>query len=326
MAIVQILPAGSSTDAGNGYQRAMADAGTAANAVVEIDGRKIRLTHLDRVLWPAGGLTKRWMLNAYTRLAPALLPHIRGHPITMWRYPQGVHRNGWWQNECRGAPDWLNAYTYTGKDGRDHRHCIIDDLSSLLWMVNLGTVELHPFLFTADEPARPRWLVFDLDPGEPAMTRDACVVALLLREVLEGQGLASFPKSSGAKGVHVYVPLNTRATFDETKAYARTIAVFLAREHPDLVVDRQTRDLRRGKVLVDWLQNDAFRSTVAPYSLRATSRPRLSTPVTWEEVDRAAHAHADDSLSLSLETVLDRLERDGDLFGPVLELHQELAA
>jgi len=299
--------------------------GGASSVRVEVDGRELRLTHLDRVLWPEVGLTKGWMLDAYARLAPVLLPHIRGRPITMWRYPQGVHEQGWWQNECRGAPEWVRVYRYEGKDGRNHRHCVIDDLSSLLWMANLGTVEVHPSLFTMEERTRPRSLVFDLDPGEPATIRDACAVGLRLRDALEGQGLAAFPKTSGVKGLHVYVPLNTAVTFDETKAYARTIARFLARQHPELVVDRQARELRRGRVLVDWLQNDAYRSTVAPYSLRATPRPRLATPVTWEEVaGAAAQEDGDRSLSFSLETVLGRIERDGDRLAPLLEMQQRL--
>ena len=297
----------------------------ASSAVVEVDGREVRLTNVDRVLWPDAGLSKGWMLDAYARLAPTLLPHLRGHPITMWRYPEGVHRDGWWQNECRGSPDWIHAYRYTGKDGRRHRHCVIDDLSSLLWVANLGTVEIHPFLFRADDPQRPRWLVFDLDPGDPATMRDACRVGVRLRDVLREQGLASFAKTSGAKGLHVYVPLNTAVTFDETKAYARTIASFLAREHSALVVDRQARHLRGGRVLVDWLQNDAFRSTVAPYSIRATRRPRLSAPVTWDEVRRVADDDAPpEALSFDLEAVLERLGRDGDLFAPVLTERQRL--
>jgi bifunctional non-homologous end joining protein LigD len=294
---------------------------------MEVDGREVRLTNVDRVLWPAEGLTKGWMLDAYARLAPTILPHLRRHPITMWRYPEGVHRNGWWQNECRGSPDWVGEYRYTGKDGRRHRHCVIDDLASLLWVVNLGTVEIHPFLFRTDEPRRPRWMVFDLDPGDPATRSDACRVGARLHDVLSGQGLASFAKTSGAKGLHVYVPLNTTVTFGETKAYARTIASFLAREDPKLVVDRQARDLRGGRVLVDWLQNDAFRSTVAPYSLRATSHPRLSTPVTWDEVRRAADDdRAGDPLGFELDAVLERLTRHGDLFEPVLTTVQRLDA
>jgi len=297
---------------------------TANSVEVSIEGRDVRLTNLDRILWPELGLSKGWLLQAYTELAPVLLPHLRDHPITMWRYPEGVDRNGWWQNECRGAPDWLRPYTYVGKDGRSHAHCVIDDLASLLWIANLGTIEIHPFLFSAAEPQSPRWLVFDLDPGEPAGLRDACLVALRLRVVLDAQRLQAFPKTSGVSGVHVYVPLNATIGFDETKAYARTIAAFLRKERPDAVVDRQARELRPGKVLVDWLQNDRFRSTVAPYSLRATATPGVSTPVTWAEVEDVADGAAESALRFGLDDVLRRIERDGDLFAPALELRQEL--
>jgi bifunctional non-homologous end joining protein LigD len=297
----------------------------AADVTVEVEGRAVRLTHLDRVLWPDVGLTKGWMVGAYTELAPALLPHLRDHPVTMWRYPEGVHREGWWQNECRGAPPWLRRYRYTGKDGRRHNHCVVDDLSSLLWMVNQGTVEIHPFLHVVDEPARPRSLVFDMDPGPPATLRDGCRVAIMLRDILDAQGVMSFPKTSGNKGVHAFVPLNTPVTFEETKAYARTVAGFLAREHPDLVVDRQAQNLRHGKVLVDWLQNDRFRSTVAPYSLRATRRPQVSMPVDWQEIADVADGSADpSSLVFGVDRARERLERDGDLFAPVLTFDQRL--
>jgi bifunctional non-homologous end joining protein LigD len=294
---------------------------------VTLDGRDVRLTNVGRVLWPALGLTKAWLLQSYLSLAPTLLPHLRGHPITMWRYPEGVDREGWWQNECRGAPGWVRAYRYHGKDGREHRHCVIDDDPSLMWLVNLGTVEVHPFPFTVEAADRPRWVVFDLDPGEPAGLREACSVALTLLEALDGQALASSVKTSGVKGLHVFVPLNGTATFAEAKVYARTVARFLARGFPDRVVDRQARALRGGKVLVDWLQNDRFRSTVAPYSLRATTPPQVSTPVGRDEVRAVATGDAPEtSLMFGVEQVLARIEHDGDRFAPVLSMRQPLAA
>ncbi|MFL5736453.1 MAG: non-homologous end-joining DNA ligase [Actinomycetota bacterium] len=294
------------------------------NIAVELEGRDVLLTNLDRVLWPRQGLTKGWLLQAYAKLAPVLLPHLRGRPITMWRYPAGVEATGWWQNECRGAPEWVSRYRYTGKDGREHDHCVIDDLPSLLWLANLDTIEIHPFLFDVASPETPRALVFDLDPGEPADLRDACRIALLLRDALESQQLEAFAKTSGSKGLHVYVPLNAPVTFDETKAYARTLAAFLAREHPGEVVDRQARELRRGKVLVDWLQNDRFRSTVAPYSLRATTNANVSTPVAWEEVADVADGAPVASLEFRVDAVLERIEERGDLFEPVERIEQRL--
>jgi bifunctional non-homologous end joining protein LigD len=243
----------------------------------------------------------------------------------MWRYPAGVDGNGWWQNECRGAPGWVSRYRYTGKDGRPHEHCVIDDLASLLWLVNLDTIEIHPFLFDVSSPETPRALVFDLDPGAPAGVRDACLIGLRLRDALESQRLSAFPKTSGAKGLHVYVPLNDRAaTFEETKAYARTVARFLAEEDPQRVVDRQAKELRAGKVLVDWLQNDRFRSTVAPYSLRATPNATVSMPVTWEEVESVAAGADESALEFPAPAALERIEERGDLFASVTTLRQRL--
>jgi bifunctional non-homologous end joining protein LigD len=299
---------------------------SAADAIrVILDEREVRLTSLDRLLWPQLGLTKGWLLQSYLSLAPTLLPHLRGRPITMWRYPEGVEQQGWWQNECRGAPRWVRNYGYTSKDGREHRHCVIDDVSSLMWLVNLGTVEVHPFPFIVEEPEPPRGVVFDLDPGAPAGLREACSVALTLVEALEGQGLASFVKTSGGKGVHVCVPLNGTGTFAEAKAYSRTLAGYLARESPDRVVDRQARSLRSGRVLVDWLQNDRFRSTVAAYSLRATTPPQVSTPVDLDEVRAVADGEMPEtSLMFGVEEVLARIEHEGDLFAPVLTMQQQL--
>jgi bifunctional non-homologous end joining protein LigD len=306
-----------------GYEVVMAT--TEPDAIrVSLEGRDVRLTHLDRVLWPSVGLTKGWLLQSYLSLAPVLLPHLEGRPITMWRYPEGVDHDGWWQNECRGAPAWVHVYTYIGKDGREHRHCVIDDVPSLMWLVNLGTIEIHPFPFTgpstgSSQDPRPSWLVFDLDPGDPAGLQEACHVGIVLRDVLDAQGLSAVAKTSGVKGLHVFVPLDATTIFDEAKSYARTVAGALASELPQMVVDRQQRTLRTGKVLVDWLQNDRFRSTVAPYSLRATDPPSISTPVTWDEVRAVSVGDAPpSSLSFGLEDVLERVRTSGDLFARAL--------
>jgi bifunctional non-homologous end joining protein LigD len=289
---------------------------------VEVDGRIVRLSHLDRVLWPATGFTKGAMLDYFARVAPWLLPHLRARPITMWRYPEGVESDGWWQNECRGAPEWVRRYEYDAADGRHHRHCVVDDVPALLWVANQGTVELHPFLFDAESPRTPLVVVFDLDPGDPATLADACRVAIRVHELLERTELRAFAKSSGVAGLHVYVPLNEPHTFEQTKAFARALAGILARERDDVVV-RQSRSLRAGKVLVDWLQNDPFRSTVAPYSLRATREPKVSMPVTWDDVEAGVDGETAPLLP-GPDDALERLERDGDRFEQVLTLRQRL--
>jgi bifunctional non-homologous end joining protein LigD len=220
----------------------------------------------------------------------------------------------------------VRTETVVWPSGRAWEFCAVDDLPTLVWVAHLGTIELHPFLALRAHLERPTAVVFDLDPGPPAGLSDSCRVALRLKALLEGAGLAGFPKVSGALGVHVLVPVSGDHSWQDTKAFARALAQVLAAESPDEVVDRQQRRLRPGKVLVDWLQNDPTRSTVAPYSLRAEGWPTVSAPVTWEEVEAAAIAGRDDSLVFEPRAALERLERLGDLFQPVLELDQRLPA
>ena len=269
----------------------------------------LALSNATKPLWPSG-FTKGEMADYYRLVAPALLPHLRGRPTTLRRFPDGVEAGGWYQLQWpKGSPAWLPRARV-----RDFELALVEDEASLLWAANLAAIELHPLLARAAEPERPTALVFDLDPGEPADLEDACAVALLIRDELDRLGLRSCPKTSGSLGLHVYVPLNTPTSFDATKALARAVAERLP---PHRVVTTQSRARRAGKVLVDWLQNDAARSTVAPYSLRAAPYPTVSTPLTWEEVEAGAGYFLPGH-------VLDRLERVGDLFAPVLALEQRL--
>jgi bifunctional non-homologous end joining protein LigD len=262
----------------------------------------VSLTNLDRVYWPEGGYTKADLLGWYRALAPALLPHLRSRPLTLWRFPNGVEGRGFWQNECRGAPGWMRV-----EEVRGQRFCVVEDERSLEWVANLGTIELHPFLWRFERPGRADAVVFDLDPGPPAGLAECCEVALLVRERLGG-----IAKTSGSAGLHVYVPFD--GSFDDAKALARETAEELAAAHPGLVVATQRREARRGRVLVDWLQNDPTRSTVAPYSIRALPWPTVSTPVTWDEVE----SRAVERLVFTPPDVLARLERLGDLYAPIL--------
>jgi bifunctional non-homologous end joining protein LigD len=297
------------------------------SSVVDVDGRRLRVSNLDKVLWPAAGFTKGEMLDYYVRAAPALLPYLAGRPITLRRFPDGLDAAGWYQNDCPpGRPAWVRTETVVWPSGRTWEFCAVDDLPTLVWVAHLGTIELHPFLTLRARLDQPTAVVLDLDPGPPAGLADCCRVALRLRELLEGAGLRGFAKVSGALGLHVLVPVADAHSWQETKAFARALAQTLAVETPEGVVDRQQRRLRAGKVLVDWLQNDPTRSTVAPYSLRAEGWPTVSAPVTWEEVERAAAERRDDSLVFEPRAVLERLERLGDLFQPVLELDQRLPA
>ena len=290
---------------------------------LELEGRRLTLSNLEKVLWPAAGFTKGQMIDFYIGVAPVLLPHVAGRPLTLRRFPDGVEGVSWYQAQCRGRPDWLPTYTLPDRRGNVHRLCVVDDLPSLVWVANLASIELHPFLFR-EEPARPTALVLDLDPGRPADVLACCRVAVRLRELLDRHGLVSFPKTSGSVGLHLYVPLNTPNTFSATKAFARSLARRLAAERPELVVDRPWKSLRAGKVLIDWLQNDGSRSLVAPYSLRGTAWPTVSAPVTWAEVEGALAARRPELLTFEAAAMAERLERLGDLFRPVLELEQRL--
>jgi bifunctional non-homologous end joining protein LigD len=301
------------------------DSTTAASSEIEVDGRRFAISNLDKVLWPEAGFTKGQMIDFYRRVAPALLPHLEGRPVTLRRFPDGVEGWSWYQLQWpKGHPSWLPTHPVPARTRKVWDFCLVNDVPSLLWAANLAAIELHPFLAYGDRPEAATVVVFDLDPGRPADVVDCCDVALWLRDILAGLGLVSFPKTSGSVGLHVYVPLNTAQTFDETKAFARTLAGQLAAVHASRVTDETKKSSRAGKVLVDWIQNDATRSTVTPYSLRATAWPTVSTPLTWDEVERAAAERRPELLTFEPADVLSRVERFGDLFRPVLEIEQAL--
>ncbi len=286
---------------------------------VEVEGRTLSLSNLDKVLYPQAGFTKGQVIDYYTRVAPVLLPHLRGHPLTLKRYPDGVEGQYFYEKQCPShRPEWVHtAPVPTGRKTIDF--CLCEDLPTLVWMANLADLELHPSLSRAEHIERPRVMAFDLDPGEPAGLAECCEVALVLREALERIGLESFPKTSGSKGIQVYVPLNRdEATYDDTKPLSQALARHLEAEHPKLIVSTQKKELRRGKVLIDWSQNDEHKTTVSVYSLRARRRPTVSTPLGWDELDDPA------ALVFDAGDVLDRVGDHGDLFAPILELQQRL--
>ena len=298
---------------------------TAVTAMtVHVEGRTLQVSSLDRVLWPATGTTKAELLEHYLAAAPLLLPHVVDRPLTLRRFPQGVGGKDFFQTRTPPHPPWLRTVTLTyPRTGKTFASPVLDDVAGLVWAVNLTTIELHPFLARVRALAAPTVLVLDLDPGPPAGLVEACRVALLLRDELGARGLASYPKTSGGKGLHVYVPVRD-ATYDTTKALARRLAQELAAAHPDLVVERMTRSLRVGKVLVDWSQNDPGKSTVAPWSVRAQVRPTASVPVAWEEVETAVSARDVRGLTFSLADVRRRMSEHGALFDPVLHSPQSL--
>ena len=287
---------------------------------VEVDGRVLQVSSLDRVLWPQTGTTKAELLEHYLRVAPRLLPHVTDRPLTLHRFPQGVTGKHFFQTRTPPHPEWVRTVTLSyPRTGKTFDAPIVDGLASLVWAVNLTTVELHPFLMTASDLSRPTQLVLDLDPGAPAGLAEACEVALLVRAELDSHALRSWPKSSGGKGIHVHVPL-TGATWDATKGFARRLARDLATRHPDLVVERMTRALRVGKVLVDWSQNDPGKSTVAPWSARGWSLPTVAAPLTWDDVETRDPR----ALLTLLEQVPARLETHGHLLDELLDVEQRL--
>lgn len=279
------------------------------------------LSSLDRVLWPATGFTKGQMLDYYAGVAPALLPHLADRPLTLGRFPGGVDRPGFAQTECRGRPEWMETVAIRLRNGRVRRFCLARDLPSLLWIANLGTIELHVFLGRARALHQPTAVLFDLDPEPPAGLADAARVALLLRAWLAQRQLAAVVKSSGGDGLHVLVGLNCPHSYAQTRAFARRAARELAAEHPEVAAGATRRSERAGRVLIDWAQNSERRSFAAPYSLRAADVPSVSAPLRWEEVESGS-----DGLRFGPEQTLARVERLGDLFAPALTTVQRLPA
>jgi bifunctional non-homologous end joining protein LigD len=294
-----------------------AQAGAAPVEIREIDGRRVRITNPDRVLWPASGTTKRMLIDYYLEIAPVLLPHVAGRGLTLGRWPEGVEKTGWLQAECRGRPDWLPFYSATTRRGGRFAYCMVENRAGLAWLANLGTIELHPFLAQAARPDEPTMVVLDLDPGPPAGLLDAARVAAVLRERLRRDGLTPYVKVSGMLGLHVVAGLAPGSSFAATKEYAHELASELGRDDPDRVTDRMARDVRPGRVYVDWVQNDPSRSTVAAYSPRAAVRPRVSMPVSWAEVEAALASRDPGLLSFGLTDALERVDRVGDLLAPI---------
>lgn len=293
---------------------------------VEVGGKRLTFSNLDKVLYPECGFTKAGVIDYYTRISPALLPHLKGRALTLKRYPNGVNNEFFYEKNCPAhRPDWIKtAPIWSEQNQRNVNYCVIDDLPALIWVANLAALELHTSLALARDVERPTMVAFDLDPGPPADIVQCAEVALWLREIFEKLGLQSFPKTSGSKGLQVYLPLNTKTTFDETKSFAHNLAQMLEKQHPDKVLSLMKKSLRTGKIFVDWSQNDAHKTTVCVYSLRAKNTPTVSTPVTWKEVENTWAKQDGSKLSFESSQVLERFEKHGDLFEPLLKLKQKL--
>jgi bifunctional non-homologous end joining protein LigD len=299
-----------------------------ARTTVTVGGRELTLTNLDKVLYPASDLgpavTKAEVIDYYARIAPTILPHLAGRCITFLRFPDGANEPGFFEKRCpKHRPAWVGTAVGPGDRGGDIGYCRLEEPAALVWSANLAALELHVPMALAADLESPRAIVFDLDPGAPATIVECCRVALLVREVVSSVGLAAWAKTSGSKGLQLYVPLNSPATHDGAGEFALAVGQVLERAHPDLVTTTMAKAVRPGKVFVDWSQNTRHKTTIGVYSMRARQRPWVSTPVTWDEVT----ACADGSLPpLRFETtdVLARVDEFGDLFAHVLTEVQAL--
>jgi len=296
---------------------------------VEVDGRELKLTNLDKVLYPKAGFTKGEMVDYYAKVADAMVPHLSGRAVTLRRFPEGVDDldSAFFEKRCpKHRPKWVKtARMQAGPKAGFIDFCVCDGRPTLIWMAQLAAIELHPSLSLGKKHEQPTVLAFDLDPGPPADIVDCCRVALRLRDLLTHLELESFVKTSGSKGMQLYIPLNTKVTYEETRPFAQALAKVVAKQTPDEVLAKMGKKTdRSGKVLIDWYQNNERKTTIAVYSLRAREHPTVSTPVTWDEVEAAAESGDGSKLVFESSDVLKRIEKHGDLFAPVLELKQKL--
>jgi bifunctional non-homologous end joining protein LigD len=291
-----------------------------------VEDRKIQVSNLDKVLYPKVGFTKGQVIDYYIRIAPVLLPHLKDRPLTMKRYPDGVEGEFFYEKNCPShRPKWVKtAKVWSESNERMMNYCLAQDLPTLVWAANLADLELHTSLSRKNNIERPTMMVFDLDPGAPADIVQCCQVGLWLRDLLDKMKLKSFAKTSGSKGLQVYVPLNTAVTYDQTKDLSRALAQHLEGEHADLVTSNMLKAVRKGKVFVDWSQNDGHKTTICVYSLRAREEPTVSTPVTWDEVANCLKKKKADLLKFRSDKVITRVEKTGDLFESFEKLKQKL--
>jgi bifunctional non-homologous end joining protein LigD len=295
-------------------------------SVVDIEGRRVKLSNLGKMMYPEADVTKAQVIDYYVRIAPVLLPHLRGRPLTMKRYPEGVRGGFFYEKNCPAhRPEWVQtAPVWSAGNNRWMKYCMVQDLATLVWAANLADIELHTSLSMAADVLKPTMMVFDLDPGAPADIVQCCEVGIRVRKIFEQLGMKSFAKTSGSKGLQVYVPLNTPVTYDQTKSFAHELARMMERADPKRIVSDMKKALRAGKVFVDWSQNDDHKTTICVYSLRAKDRPTVSTPVTWDEVEECLKKKDASMLVFECDQLLERVQKVGDLFEPVLKLKQKM--
>lgn len=294
----------------------------AARTQFEIDGQTLSVSNLDKVLYPEVGFTKGEVMDYYVRIAPVMLTHVGDRSLTLKRFPDGVEGGSFFEKRCpKHRPDFVATAAGPGDRGGAIQYCVLADRPSLAWAANMAALELHSPMARADDIESPTLMVLDLDPGAPATMVECCQVAVDIEPVLGGLGLRTWAKTSGSKGLQLYVPLNTPATHHGASGFAKAVADVLTKHHPDRVVSQQRKELRKGKVLIDWSQNSRHKTTIGAYSLRARPHPTVSTPVTWDEVADGADG---EPLGFEASEVLARVAEHGDLFADTATLEQEL--
>ena len=293
---------------------------------VEMAGRRLSLSNLEKDLYPSHGFTKAHVLEYYRRIAPFILPHLKNRALTFKRYPEGVEKDFFYEKRCPShRPAWVKTAEIPQDDGEPMTVCLVNDLETLIWAENLASVELHVPLARAHSADTPDSMVFDLDPGDPAGIQECARVALILRDLLSRIGLGSYVKTSGKKGLHVYVPLNRQeTTFEDTKTFSKAVAEIMQKHYPDLVTARMAKKERTGKVFINWSQNDASKTMICVYSLRAREKPMVSFPLEWGELENPAGPGNPERLQVTHAEALRRVEEKGDLFREVLVKEQKL--
>jgi bifunctional non-homologous end joining protein LigD len=293
---------------------------------VDVAGRRLPLSNLEKDLYPSYGFTKAHVLEYYRGIAPFILSHLKDRALTLKRYPEGVEKDFFFEKRCPVyRPDWVKTAEMPQEEGEPMTVCLVNDMETLLWAENLASLELHVPLARAGSPATPDSMVFDLDPGEPANVLDCARVALILRDLLSQMGLASYIKTSGQKGLHLFVPLNRKeTTFEDTKTFSKAVAEIMQKHYPGLVTEKMAKKERIGRVFINWSQNDAKKTMVCVYSLRAREKPFVSFPLAWEELERLAGFGDPERLQVLHSEAVRRVEEQGDLFQEALVKEQKL--
>ena len=294
--------------------------------VVEVAGKRLSLSNLEKDLYPSYGFTKAHVLEYYSRIAEFIMPHLKDRALTLKRYPDGVEKEFFFEKRCPSHhPAWVKTAEVRRDEGEQMTVCLANDPETLLWVANLASLELHVPLARTSSPETPDAMVFDLDPGEKANILDCARVALILRELLSRLHLSSYPKTSGQKGLHVFVPLNCQeATFEDTKKFSKAVAVIMQKNYPDLVTAKMAKELRTEKVFINWSQNDASKTMICVYSLRAREKPFVSFPLEWRQLEQLAGQGDPERLQVIYSEAVSRAEKMGDLFREVLLKKQKL--